>query len=324
MKKPIIFILLIIFFVFNVSCQVQNIDQPTNAKITPTTKQYVVDTIEMAPSMTAIAVIGAPTPFATTRVSPIRTKTDIPTLSPTKATWAIWTPEALAPLSTAKSNVAELLKTNGGCSLPCWWGIEPGQTDFAGAFKRLSPLTTFIAVKKNDDMGGLDAEMRFPMPENNPNRELTITLKVKKEIIQQIEVSPGSGSQYHFSQLLKDYGNPEEVWVEGLIDPTSNNPFTILFYYPQKGIVATFWADAIDQGEKLQVCPGAISPILLVLWEPDGKESFIDFTEKTYGLAYIKEEKRSLFLLEQVTRQTLLEISRNNCFITPKIIWPVR
>ena len=173
-------------------------------------------------------------------------------------------------------------------------------------------------------MGWLDAEFRFPEPGANSSQEITITYKVENEIIQLIEINPGDINQYLFSQLLKDYGNPEEVWVEGLIDPTSNNPFIVYFYYPQKGIIATFWVDAVDLGDKLQVCPGKISPIVLVLWEPDGFESFIDFTGNTYGLDYIRKENRSLISLEQSTNQTLVEISESNCFETPKKLWPVR
>jgi hypothetical protein len=324
MKKIIILLLLAILSIFVVSCQVRKTDRPTTEEIPQATTQTAVDTIEKVPSMIIEAITMTPTQSSTVRVSPTRTQTPLPMPSLTIYSWERVTPNGPVPLSTAKANVAELLKTNGGCSLPCWWGIEPAETSYTTAFNKLSFLTSFIAVKKSDESGSLDAEFRFPVPETISSRELTITYKVEHEIIQLIEVNPGQVHQYRFSQLLKDYGDPEEVWVEGLIDPTSNNPFTIFFYYRINGIVATFWVDATDKGDKLQVCPGSLPPTILILWEPDGIESFIDFTGKTYDLAYVKKEKRSLISLEQATEQTLVEISESNCFETPKESWPAR
>lgn len=324
MKKIKILLLLGILCVFVASCGMWKTNQPASSKSTQTFTQTVVRTVEMTPSAIIEATKVTPTLSTTVRVVPTRTQTPFPTSSLTMASWVRVTPYAPIPLPTAKADVAELLKTNGGCTLPCWWGIEPAKTNYMTAFNQLSPLSTFIRLKKNDEVGSLDAEFQFPAPETISGRELTITYKVEKEIIQLIEVNPGKVNQYRFSQFLKDYGDPEEVWVEGLIDPTSNNPFTLFFYYPKKGIEATFWVDAIDQGDKLQVCPGSIPPTILVLWEPDGVESFVDFTGKTFDLSYIKKEKRSLISLDQATKQTLNDISISNCFETPKDIWPAR
>ena len=324
MKKIKILLFLGILCVLVASCGVRKTNQPATSKSTQSITQTVVNTVEMIPSAIIEATKMIPTQSATVRVVPTRTQIPLPTSSPTMASWVRVTPYEPVSLPTAKADVADLLKTNGGCTLPCWWGIEPAKTSYVTAFNQLSPLSKFITVKKNDEVGSLDAEFRFPEPETNSSRELTITYKVEKEIIQLIEVNPGKVDQYRFSQILEDYGDPEEVWVEGVIDPASNNPFTLFFYYPKKGIEATFWVDAIDQGDKLQVCPGSIPPTILVLWEPDDIESFVDFTGKTYDLSYIKKEKRSLISLDQATKQTLKDIGSSNCFETPKNIWPAR
>lgn len=272
------------------------------------------------------ARVPSPSPTPIISKTPTPSPTLMPTATRTDRSTATATREPLPTLPPAEAleKVRELLETNGGCTFPCWWGIEPSRTSFMTVFNQFSPLTTFIAIKKTDDMGSLDAEFRFPVSETNSNQELTITYKVVNGIIQLIEIYPGNINQFRFNQILKDYGDPEEVWVEGLIDPTSSNPFTIFFYYPRKGIIATFWVDATDLGDMLQICPGSISSIILVLWEPNGFESFNDITGKTYGLAYIKKENRSLISLEQATNQTLVEISESNCFETPKKLWPSR
>jgi hypothetical protein len=324
LKKLKILLLFGILFVFVASCQVWKTDQPVTEEIPQIATHTVVDTIEKVPSMTVEAITMTPKQFATVKVLSTRTKTPLPQFSPTIASWVRIAPKSAVPLPTAKANIAELLKTNGGCSLPCWWGIEPGKTNYTTAFQLLSPLASFITVKTNDDKGSLDAEFRIPVSEANSNWEISITLKVEKEIIQLIELSPRKVNQYRFRQLLIDYGNPDEIWIEGVISRRDNNPFTIFFYYPQKGILATFWVDAVDLGDKFQVCPGAIPPIILDLWKPDGVEDFIDFTEKTYQPAYVKKERRSFISFEQATDQTLDEMRKRNCFETPKNIWPAR
>jgi len=305
MKKTKVLLLLGILCISIVSCQ-----------------EALETIVESSPTVASVTI--TPAQYTTVPELPKSTPTLLPMLTPTQASWEVWTPNAPVPLPAAKANVEGLMKTNGGCSLPCWWGIEPGKTYFTTAFDKLSPFTTFIAIREINDMVSLDAEFRFPVSETSSGRELTIVYKVENEIIRLIEVYPSKINQLRFSQFLKDFGDPDEVWVEGLIDPTSNNPFIVYFYYPQKGIIATFWVDATDLGEKLQMCPGSISPIELVLWEPDGFEDFGDFTGKTRGLAYIKKENRSLISLEQATDRTLVEMRESNCFETPKELWPVR
>jgi hypothetical protein len=313
-----------IFYICIVSCQASITDHSTTEKTAQITRQSAVDTIKALPPTMAVMITKTPVQIMTNQVFPTNTLNLLPTPSPTKASWINLTPNLILPLPTAKANVEELLKTNGGCVLPCWWGGEPARTSFATTFNQLSPFASFVAEKKIDNFGSLDAEFRFPVSDKNSRQEITVYYKVENEIIQLIEVYPGQDKHYSFNQFIKNYGEPEKVWVEGLIDPTSDNPFTIYFYYSQKGIITAFGAGAIDLGEKLEVCPGLISPFELVLWKPSGTEDFVDIATRTYGLAYIKKENRSLISLEQVTNQNLVEISESNCFQTPKKLWPVR
>ena len=47
------------------------------------------------------------------------------TLSPTPILWVDWTPLPDLTIDEARENLRNLLETNGGCDLPCWWGITP-------------------------------------------------------------------------------------------------------------------------------------------------------------------------------------------------------
>ena len=39
----------------------------------------------------------------------------------------------------AKPRIIEMLQTNAGCRLPCWWGITPGKTRWEEVHALLSP-----------------------------------------------------------------------------------------------------------------------------------------------------------------------------------------
>ena len=70
----------------------------------------------------AATLLPTLTPRPTWTPSP--TWTPIPTRTPTA------TPLPFPTLESAEmqSFIAEMLSTNGGCELPCWWGITPGET----------------------------------------------------------------------------------------------------------------------------------------------------------------------------------------------------
>ena len=78
-----------------------------------------------------------PTVFATEKVLPTFTPTSVSTLTP------------LPTLSQRDAHdlIQALLQNNGGCRLPCWWGITPGQTDWNTARQFLD--TFVIDIKQS-------------------------------------------------------------------------------------------------------------------------------------------------------------------------------
>lgn len=58
------------------------------------------------------------------------------------------TPQPTLTRIEQESYIKELLKTNGGCNLPCWWGIKPGETSWREAELFLRYLGTTIKETK--------------------------------------------------------------------------------------------------------------------------------------------------------------------------------
>lgn len=250
------------------------------------------------------------------------TSTSSPSLTPTPF-WTTWTIEAPLPVSTAQAKVEEMLKTNGGCELPCWWGVEPGKTKFSSFVIDFSSLTSLIAIKEIDDKQSLIAEIKFPVSEMVSTTYLTHRYEVQNNIIWKLEVEPGDIDKYVFNQLLQDYKDPEEVWVEGIIDPSNNNPYEIYAYYPSRGILVAFGLTGTIISDRVHICPGSIPASFLILWEPEMRESFLDFAGKTYYLAPL-QNVRNLLPLNKATNLSINEIMKQNCFDTPKNLWPTR
>jgi hypothetical protein len=88
-------------------------------------------TLVPSPSFTSTHTsipVASPTRGEPVDPVPTRTPTVVPTLVPTLAT-----DEALA-------FIRQMQATNGGCELPCWWGITPGGTTWKEAGRVLAPL----------------------------------------------------------------------------------------------------------------------------------------------------------------------------------------
>jgi hypothetical protein len=307
------------------SCRTGEIVQKNqNIIVMPTkTAQVGIKPSETSTEKSTNRKTVTPTQSATSRHQLTATLTLLLTPSPSSS-WITLTPQSPEPEPTAKAMVEELLRTNSGCKLPCWWGIEPGTTEYTSAIKDLSPLAASIAIKEIDSVGSLIVDLLFPVPETIYPGFLGQRYRVDNSIIQQLEVMPGNVESYTFNRLLQDYGKPEEVWLDGLIDPSSDNPFSIFFYYPEKGIIASFGFNAVDLGNVLRLCPDSTPANQLILWKPVVKESFINFVGKTHILAYLRDEKMLLIPLEEATDDNLQEIEKHNCFETPKNIWPIR
>lgn len=89
-----------------------------------------------------------PTSTSPLTPTPTQTKTLTPTLTPTPT----WTPLPTIPPDERLDAMLDLLYTNAGCRLPCWWGIIPGETSWTSARRFLQAFDPHVYVTNEYDL----------------------------------------------------------------------------------------------------------------------------------------------------------------------------
>ncbi|MEO7841031.1 MAG: hypothetical protein ABIU06_16950 [Anaerolineales bacterium] len=198
------------------------------------------------------------------------TQTPIPTLTLTP------TPSVI-PLPTLTSQekidqVAEIQTSNGGCNLPCWWGITPGVTTWDDAFTRLGPLAVENLEFKVEN-GAVMHYLEFPFQPRNIIPDIFVQENGVVDVILLDWDEP-------LLDFLHTHGSPTEIWIssDGKV-PVGNSVFTISLFYPEKGLMITYFGDArlVSQGsvDYVMICGSDFQSLgVLWLWNPNSKKQF--------------------------------------------------
>jgi len=216
-------------------------------------------------------------PAGTATVHP--TQTSVPTRTPTATPTAVAAPTSLpVPTFTAdqeRAFVVHMLEANGGCRLPCWWGMMPGETAwqdvrsfFASIGKRTAssqPPAGFIG----EMFFVSDGEFRFDYYVGH-------TFVVEDGLVQSMHVTLGGHEDsehlqdwepYALSNLLSDYGAPSQVLVELLHADGGAGPWYFLgLIYDHLGFYVRYSGEAdYYQHPAARVCPRLRKMMLIEL-----------------------------------------------------------
>jgi hypothetical protein len=276
------------------------------------------------PTYTKPAPIETVTASYTATAAPTRTST--PAATATEIRTPTWTPLATLPPSEAAKFARDLYTNNAGCRLPCWWGATPGETQWNKTDQFLSSFTRRIGqadTKHINPESGEDYTITvigFFVKIEGLQQEGTINYSVRQGIINEIDVSrPGTELSYQVQQLLKEYGEPGEMWL--IVDPydiVRREPsYNLIVFYPDKGIMAEYEGEAIRQGSQYKICPDGAGPNL-ILYPPD-KDLSIQ-SVYSYIFSYLKPVQEATGLsIENI----FLELSRSRaaCIETPVSMW---
>jgi hypothetical protein len=249
------------------------------------------------------------TPSVTARAV---TPTAPPTTSPRTPTWTVAPADRLTPQTPrpslaageAKALIFDLLENNGGCQLPCLWGITPGKTgipslnDFIAQFGNVTSPNVYIRADDFGELGGFSLSYRennvhigigFSYYKNGENTRLDI-LTMNGSALYELgkdpdwlspEVSPLYGDAsfnqafeyYLLPQILSNYGQPNQVLLAAFPDDPDRSditwhPFSLVLLYPEEGIFVEYVSPQETAGDNFVGCPSK-SHLSLAVWSPE-------------------------------------------------------
>lgn len=196
------------------------------------------------------------------------------TYTPTKTK-----PPTLTPLPTLTSAEVQkmlnfMIYQNGGCKLPCWWGITPGITKFD---KAMNTLSTFVTKIESDEINYRgQAAISSGIYYTVPGKQVTqgFGLLSVDGIVQDVDIYEDNTGQFPLTKLLSAYGKPEEIYIA--TEPASPDnivPFGLILLYPNQGILAYFFSEYGGRinGDYVSICPQYTLPVLY-LWASDSPQ----------------------------------------------------
>jgi hypothetical protein len=297
-------------------------------------------------------------PVVTDTATPQATNTVVPTIKPTKTVTPIPTATDLPTISTnqVKAKVKELLETNGGCELPCWWGIKPGISQMEDV---RAQLTTFSGIAKTMYVGQAGESwslgyLEINYPEGNEviiNIDSTylapsdgdeiIVIGVDTQALPQSLAGLIYGdlkysellSAYTLPQILFKYGIPAQVFFTADIyeyEKDAPDFFEIRLLYPDRGIFAIYKMPAETTANTYRFCPSN-SFIKLTLIPQDLGDSYQELLLKLgdewngfFPLSPFHKTPEEAIGMSIEDFYRIFSSSANECLESPSSIWPER
>jgi hypothetical protein len=290
-----------------------------------------------------------PTPPPTSR-PPTATSSFTPSPKPTRTT--AFTPTISPPtpsptpdiLQTAMENppsITELLKTNLGCKLPCWWGIMPGKTTWAETKQFLIRLGGRIGSSPQSDGTIYHGTGGFDFAKNQYTAVFNIFgFSEKNNIVEDIYIR-GNGDaspvdfqtaweRYSPHQVMADYGAPSRVWMyTDSMDYGDRTGYSLWLAYDSLGFLIRYEGFVQQRDQPIyRICPRFdhgmdIQEMVIVLQSPDNPRPLEEMDPLyPHSVQYIHTLEDATGLTVEEFYKLFTQDKKPACFNTPKNIWP--
>jgi hypothetical protein len=262
-----------------------------------------IESIQTKEMMTPELVESIPTSTATIRPTnppntPQPTHTPIPD-TPTPTLTAIPLTNTPTPLPTATltneqigEKLTELMLTNAGCQLPCWWGITPGETQLDLARDNLATLGASIVGSSSLSMGvdwGIFIEFEV-------SNSLVQTLDIYSSYISgriDRDKYTNGWQPYKLMAVLDRYGPPTRVLVYYPFAADPSPPaYHLLVFYEELGIEIDYTGSVEILGEdRYRACldMADIWIVHLFLYQPGYVEDVVERVLPASSISYIAD-----------------------------------
>lgn len=219
--------------------------------------------------------------------------------------------------SDAKSIIQNLLRDNGGCRLPCVWGVVPSKTsvketkDFLLRFGKVEETNSFYVDINTYDYSGdmttilwdenLRAFINFSYyQKDNLIDSSVLYMEFTKDDQGSASVKPVYGDAYfseltyyyQLPQILGKYKNPSQILLLPFPDDPAgeeNTPlFSLVLIYEDTGFLVEYLFPRDTKGNDYLGCPSKTAYLSLVNWDPEANPSLENIVQHMSGLGINK------------------------------------
>lgn len=323
--RPDLTILAILLILLGAGCVPQG-NNLVSSTVNKTLQVPVSETSSTATPMLAHTIPPTLEANSTPTNPPTPKSTEALTLTPSPTATFAWTPVPTLAPDAALEALLQLYNNNGGCELPCWWGITPGKTTWAEARTKLAPLGWMDGPWGEEETKRYD--FSFAVPEQlAPWEYFEPHLGVKNGIVMGISVNSHwvtPDFDYSLSGLLQVFGPPDEIWLEVVTDTPYDPYYDIDLFYAVKGMRLRASGIIQAQNNHFTICPQEFKfdsyPPTLSLWDSSARIKHQDISYSTMGSKTV--DSPDFRLLEELSSdfgrmdfyQTYLDPKATPCF----------
>ena len=276
-----------------------------------------------SPTASAVVPVVSPTYDSIPTVVPTATKTVTPP-APTCTPQPMRTPTPTLDRESRVELYRQMLLTNGGCELPCWWGVTPGET----TWEEMLAFFGARGVRVGRETRRGDARRVTLVMDGYPEWGIQgIRFLGRDNLVQGVRVwghvteerSPVSAAavppndylaQFDLPHLLLTYGAPSRVYVVGAGSASHSDIFgfySLVVEYVDLGILVNYSGYTLQDATGYLICLAGNEGkrIQLSLLPPGGTPQ--DITEIDRELSYWPDTILDWTQLEGLSAQEFYE-----------------
>jgi hypothetical protein len=250
---------------------------PQVTEDTPTVKYTLFPTIKPAATSESTA-----TPRLTRTPTPSLTPLPFPTLEP----------------DAMHAFIVEMLATNGGCELPCWWSITPGETRWDDMIRFFNDRSIWVG-----ESGWLDLKYQTGWYGDRLvyDSMMEVTFRREGDVVQGVVVRDNpqyaplqddfaaSWQRYALQPVLSRLGVPSQVYLNLTIGAPCVGSgifpdYGMWVVYESQGAAIRYAGLALRDNERWLVCPvfGQLEMIEIRLQATDADTELVDLSSEVF------------------------------------------
>lgn len=274
-------------------------------------------------------------------------KTSMPTQTPIQLTDSstpvvLAIPANLPPLSieNRKDTLTSLVQENGGCQLPCIFGITPGVSDtltvkgfikyFGANSREADNQIDDISIDTYSNYDWTGVYLRFF--ENRVDVSIGLAIQIANDKVKRMEYSGHAmqlmdigakklyGDPYYdsllksfsLSSILNTYGQPEQIIIRSVPDdfghpsPPAQYTFSFVLFYPRQGFVVEYIAVRAESENDYVGCPTKSYVTNISSWNSNESTSITEAVEHFSNLDGISKVNIGEYMqLQDVTPMSI-------------------